>query len=190
MYARPAFCVTIFSTLVVLLRKTGEQSSPMNSIASVASQRFPHVCRTDKKVRGPVNFLLFAVSGLFLSLTALYLGGILDYRGHLRGLFLLDLIVAGVVLFMGSGYNKRAILREDSIEVTGWFRSRKLHFSEIRGRQTIASSGGLLTHAQVLVPHDHSKRKLGLPIYLHMDQFFLDWYDALPEVPLKVRVLK
>ena len=155
----------------------------MNATASVASQKFPHVCRTDKSVRGPVNFLLFAMSALFLSLTALYLTGVLHYRGHLSGLFLLDLIIVGVVLFLGSGYNRRAILREDSIEVASWFGSRKLHLSEIRGRQTLVSSGGLLNHKYILVPHDHSKRKLGLPIYLHMDQFFQNWFNALPEIP-------
>lgn len=150
---------------------------------STASKSFPHVCRTEKNVRGPVNFLLVALSGFFGSLTVLYLTGILHYRGHRSGLFWIDLIIAGIALFLGSGYNKRAILREDSIEVAGWFHSRKLLFSEIRGRQTVVSSRGLPGYAHILIPSDHMKRRLGLPIYLHMDHFFQAWFNALPEVP-------
>ncbi|HKF53571.1 MAG TPA: hypothetical protein VKB26_14745 [Candidatus Acidoferrales bacterium] len=155
----------------------------MTSSTSAVGYALPHVCRTDARTRHAVNFLLIALSGLFLLLTVLYLAGILPHRGPISGLFWIDLIIAAIVLGLGSGYNKRAILREDSIEVKGWFRSRKLTFSEIRGRQILTSSRGLLGRAYLLVPSDQNKRKLGLPIYLHMDHFFRDWYNALPEVP-------
>jgi hypothetical protein len=91
-------------------------------------------------------------------------------------------MVVGLVLLLGSGYNKRAILHEDSIEVAGWFYRRKLNFTDIRGHQTTANSR-LPGYAYMLVPSDHSKRTLVLPRYLHTDQFFRDWIKTIPKVP-------
>jgi hypothetical protein len=143
----------------------------------------PHIYRTDERTRHTVNFFLFALSGLFFSLTVLYATGVLHFRGSISGMLWVDLMMGMIVLFLGSGYNKRAILYEDSIEVAGWFYSRKLNFAEIRGRQTIANRGIYSGYAFMLVPSDNGIRKLVLPPYLHTDQFFRDWIKEIPIVP-------
>ena len=142
--------------------------------------RGARVYRTDERTRHSVNFFLFALSGLFLSLSILYATGILHFRGRISGMYWADLAIVVIVLFLGSGYNKRAILREDSIEVSGWFYSRKLNFTEIRARQTTGNKGIYSGFSHILVPTDPGKRKLGLPPYLHEDQFFRDWLKAIP----------
>jgi hypothetical protein len=154
----------------------------MASKASPAHQGFPRVYRVAERTRHAVNFLLVAIGALFLSLTVLYMAEILPHRGSLGGLLWIDLLVVGLVLLLGSGYNKRAILHEDSIEVAGCFYSRKLNFTDIRGRQTTANSR-LPGYAYMLVPSDHSKRTLVLPRYLDTDQFFRDWIKTIPKVP-------
>ena len=155
----------------------------MNPHAPAANEFIPRVYRTDERTRHAVNFFLFALSGLFFSLTVLYATGILHFRGRISGMLWADLAIVVIVLFLGSGYNKRAILREDSIEVAGWFYTRKLNFAEIRGRQTTGNKGIYSGYAHMLVPSDNGKRKLVLPPYLHEDQFFRDWLKAIPMVP-------
>ena len=150
----------------------------------IAAERvFPRIYRVDERTRHAVNFFCVALMGLFLSLTGVYTTGLLPYRGSLGDLFWVDLIVAGLVLLLGSFYNKKAILYEDSIEVAGWFYSRSLKFKEIRGRQTSANSRLPYGYAYILIPSDQSKRKLALPHYLRADQFFRDWIKAIPKVP-------
>jgi hypothetical protein len=55
----------------------------MASKASPAHQGFPRVYRVDERTRHAVNFLLVAIGALFLSLTVLYLAGVLPHRGSL-----------------------------------------------------------------------------------------------------------
>jgi hypothetical protein len=93
----------------------------MDSEPSGAGQGFPRVYRVDERTRHAVNFLLVALGGLFLSLTVLYLAGVLRHRGSLGGLLWVDLTTVGPVVWLGSGYNKRVILHRDAIEVAGWF---------------------------------------------------------------------
>lgn len=156
---------------------------PTRNSTDTSSRAAPRVYRTDGRTRHTVNFFLFAISALFLCLTILYSTHVLPFRGSLRGLLATDLSIGGIVLFLGSGYNKRAILYEDSIEVAGWFYSRKLNFAEIRGRQTSGNKGIYSGYAHILVPTDAGKRKLALPPYLHEDPFFRDWLKAIPMVP-------
>ena len=84
-------------------------------------------------------------------------------RGSLDALLGFCLVFAGIALFIGSGYNKKVILHADAIEVKGWFRSRKLSFVDIRGRQTNASSRSKYGYAYIFVPTDDRKRKLAIP---------------------------
>jgi hypothetical protein len=150
----------------------------------LAEQGSRHVYRVKEPTRHAVNFFIVAVGGLFLSLTVLYLTRVLPYRGSLGGLLGADLIFAGIALFLGSGYNKRVILHADAIEVEGWFRSRKLSFADIRGRQTNASSMGAYGYAHIFVPRDDRKRKLAVPgSILRTDQFFRDWIKTIPKIP-------
>ena len=147
------------------------------------NRRTPRVYRVDPRTRHTINFFLAALGGLFFALSILYATGVLHFRGRISGLFWADLAILAIVLFLGSGYNKRAILYEDSIEVAGWFYTRSLDFTEIRGRQTIANRGIYSGYAFMLVPADPGKRKLVLPPYVHEDQFFRDWIKAIPIVP-------
>src|ERR1700723_265388 len=128
-----------------------------------AEQRVPRPYQVDDRARHVVNFLLIALTGLFVFFTISHLAGIGSRRNSPSGLIFTDLTMAGIVLWLGSGYNKRVILHPDAIEVSGWFYSRKLKFAEIRGRQTTANSRLPYPYAYVFVPSDHSKRKLALP---------------------------
>lgn len=143
--------------------------------------RPPRVYRTEERTRYALNFYCIALGGLFLCLTLLSLAGLLPRNGPLLDLLCMDLPIAGIVLFVGSVGNRRAILHQDCVEVVGWFRSRKLNFEEIRGRHGTARTphGG---YAYVLVPVDPRKRKLILPVHLHADQFFRDWIKSVPKV--------
>lgn len=141
---------------------------------------FPRVYRRDERTRHAANFFCVALGGLFSCLTILLLAGILPRgRGSLSGLFWMDLPIAAIVLFIASGNNRRVIFHQDYLEVVGWFHRRKLHFKDIRGRHTIVTPYG---HANILVPADPTKRKLGLSSHLHTDQFFRDWIKNIPEV--------
>jgi len=91
---------------------------------------------------------------------------------------------AGIGLFLGSGYNKRVILHADAVEVTGWFRSRKLYFADIRGRLTTGGSKSPYGFAYIFVPKDDGQRKVAIPgSMLHKDQFFRDWLKTIPTIP-------
>ena len=140
------------------------------------------VYRTDERERRPVIFFIAAVGGLFLAITLAEIVGILPHRGPLSGFFLGDLMMGGIFVTLGSFWNKRAIFRQHSIEVVGWFYSRKLDFTEIRGRQTTANSRRPYGYAHVLIPTDSRKRKLILP-RVREDQFFRDWLKTIPKVP-------
>jgi hypothetical protein len=156
----------------------------MNSKGSAIEYEFPHTYRTDTRTRHIVNFLIAALAGLIPFLDVLHWTQVLPQRGSLSADFLAELVtVAALVLPLGSMYNKRVVLHEDSIEVIGWFYSRKLSFAEIRGRQTTASSRGRRGYAHILFSTDKSKRKLVLPIYLHTDELFRNWLKTIPLIP-------
>jgi hypothetical protein len=141
------------------------------------------IYRVHVRTRRIVNTLLLVLVSFFLFPTVRQIVGIGPHSGHLSDLVFFDLIFAALVAWLGSSCNKRVILHQDSIEVAGWFYSRKLSFSEIRGRQTTANSRLPYGYAYVFVPTDSSKRKLILPPNLHTDQFFRDWIKTIPKVP-------
>jgi hypothetical protein len=144
-----------------------------------AAERFPRTYRVDERTRQTVNFLIVAIGGLFLSLTLLQSISVVPHRGSLGGLYLGDFFMAGLVLLIGSLYNKRVVLHQDSIEVAGWFRSRKLYFAQIRGCHMITSSRG---SAYIFFPADRNARKLILPTSLHIDDVFRDWLKTIPQI--------
>lgn len=144
----------------------------------MTGQEFPRAYGTDPRTRHSANVFVVAVSALFASLTVF---GLLPNHPHdvsIRGLFLSDFVVGSFLVFIGSGFNKTAILYEDAIEVVSWFRSRRLKFAEIRGRRTTHKQRG---YVYVLMPLD-GKRALVLPAYLHTDQVFRDWITTIPKV--------
>ena len=151
--------------------------------ASAADQGNSRVYRVDERTRRAVNFFLVAIGGLFLSVTILYLAGVLRHRRSLGGILWTDLSMAALILLLGSGFNKRVVLHQDSIEVAGWFYSRKLSFAEIRGRQTISDSRLPYGYTNMLIPSDERKRKLLLPHPLQTDEFFRKWIESVPKLP-------
>jgi len=149
---------------------------------SASEDGFPRIYRVDARTRRVVNMLLFVFAGFLLSFTVLQGLGF-PRKGPLGDLIVVDFIVAALVAWLGSSYNKRVILHRDAIEVAGWFHSRKLPFAEIRGRQTTGNSRLAFGYAYIFVPSDKRKRKLALPPSLHTDQFFRDWIKTVPKIP-------
>ncbi len=158
-------------------------SSPhMRPEQTAAGQGFPRTYRVDARTRQVVNFFLVALAGLFLFLTVLQLARVDSRRSSLGDLIFVNGTIAAVLVWLGSGYNKRVLFYENAIEVVGWFYSRRLNFAEIRGRQTSGSSRLAFGYAYIFVPFDEGKRKLALPPYLHTDQFFRDWIKTIPKI--------
>ena len=155
----------------------------MHPDPTIGENGLTHIYRVDERTRRAVNFFLVAIGALPFSMSVLYWGQLLPHRGSLGGLLCIDLFFGGLVIFLGSAYSKRVILREDSIEVAGWFYSRELTFAEIRGRQTTASARLPYGYGYIFVPTDNNKRKLALPSLLRTDQFFRDWIKTIPKIP-------
>lgn len=147
---------------------------------TAAEQGLPRIYRVDARTRHALNFLLVALTGLLLFFTVLQLTQ-LGSRSSLGDLAVVDGVFAAMLLWLGSGNNKRDILHGDAIEVAGWFYSRKLNFAEIRGRQTSAGSR-IPGYGYIFLPSDESKRRLALPPFLHTDQVFRDWLKTIPKI--------
>ncbi|HEV2617265.1 MAG TPA: hypothetical protein VGU63_11735 [Candidatus Acidoferrales bacterium] len=156
----------------------------MKSVPPAAGQGFPRIYRVDARTRRVVNFLLAALASLiFVILPLCNLIWTKPHASSFSSLIGVDLGFALFLLWLGSGYNKRVILRQDSIEVAGWFYSRKLNFAEIRGRRGPAGYYG--AYHYILVPFDDNKRPLALPPFLHTDEFFRDWIKTVPKLARK-----
>jgi len=149
---------------------------------SATEDGFPRIYRVDVRGRRVINMVLFVFAGFLLFFTVLRVLGF-PRKGPVRDLIVVDFVVAALVAWLGSSYNKRVILHRNAIEVAGWFYSRKLPFAEIRGRQTTGNSRLAFGYAYIFVPSDNRKRKLALPPSLHTDQFFRDWIKTIPKVP-------
>ena len=154
----------------------------MKSQQPADEQGFPRTYCVDARTRHAINFLLFALAGLFLSFPVLILTRASSQSVSLRSIFLLLLCGALLLAWLGSVYNKRVILHRDAIEVTGWFYNRKLNFAEIHGRRGAGGMAGI-AYAYIFVPLDKSKRQLVLPPFLHTDQVFRDWIKTIPRIP-------
>jgi hypothetical protein len=156
--------------------------SVMKSQQPAHEQGLPQTYRVDARVRHPINFLLFALAGLFLSIPVLHLTLSSSQVIPLPSLLLLWLFGALPLAWLGSVYNKRVILHRNAIEVVGWFYSRKLEFAEIRGRRNSGGLGGS-GHVYVFVPVDRSKRQLVLPPFLQTNRAFRNWIQTIPRIP-------
>jgi hypothetical protein len=156
--------------------------SVMKSQQPAHEQGLPQTYRVDARVRHPINFLLFALAGLFLSIPVLHLTLGNFQVIPLRSLLLLWLYGALLLAWLGSVNNKRVTLHRNAIEVAGWFYSRKLAFAEIRGRRSSGGWGGG-GYVYVFVPVDRSKRQLALPPFLHTNQTFRNWIQTIPRIP-------
>jgi hypothetical protein len=98
-------------------------------------------------------------------------------------LALIDIVVVAGAVWMSSRAGRRVILEENSIEVAGWFGTRKLGRGEIRGRRMgklpkrVGSSS-----FYIIVPADASQPELKLPPLLHVDKYFFDWLETIPQI--------
>jgi hypothetical protein len=153
----------------------------MRSQQPTNGQLFPRTYRVDARTRHAINFLLVALTGLFLSLPLMELAHIGSRPASLRSITFILICGALLVAWLASGYNKQVILKRDAIEVVGWFYHRRLSFAEIRGRRGASGFQGS-GYAYVLVPVDNSKRKLVLPPFLQTDQVFRDWIKTIPKI--------
>ena len=88
-------------------------------------------------------------------------------------LALIDIVVVAGAVWMSSRAGRRVILEENSIEVAGWFGTRKLGRGEIRGRRMgklpkrVGSSS-----FYIIVPADASQPELKLPPPFTRGQIF------------------
>ena len=145
-------------------------------------QGFPRTYRVDVRTRHMVNGFLLLFVGFFVLLTAWQLMRTGSRPGSPRNLILGDVGVAILSAWLASSYNKRVILHQEAIEVAGWFCSRRLKFSEIRGWQTTGSSAWPSGYAYIFVPVDRGKRQLALPTFLHTDRSFREWLETIPKI--------
>jgi len=104
--------------MLSLLNKMGQANTSRAKTGLPAPEHvFPRTYRRDARARRVVNGFLLVIAGLFLFLTLVQVA----HGGSLRDLIVVDLVVAAWVAWIGSGYNKRVILHQDTIEVVGWF---------------------------------------------------------------------
>jgi hypothetical protein len=85
-------------------------------------------------------------------------------------------------IFLSSPTHRRVVLREDEIEVLGWFSARKLNRSEILGRRIEGTRSVYGVAHHVIVPVDKAVRVLRLPFNLDVDKDFRAWMDGIPEL--------
>jgi len=161
----------------------GQTNTSQSAELRATEQGFPRIYRMDARGLRVVNGFLLVFTSFFLFFTVRDLARFGFHSRIVENLIVVDSVVALWVALIGSTYNKRAILHQDTIEVGGWFYDRKLTFAEIHGRQTTGSSRIAFPYAYVLMPSDKNKRKLVLPGDLHTDQFFRDWIKAIPKIP-------
>lgn len=148
------------------------RAAKMHEDQIATAKGFPRAYQVNGSTRHSINFLLCALTGLFLFFAVM---GLIQDRSRLSSVasfLIMDIVLGALVLVVGSANNKRVILRADALEVAGWFRSRKLYFTEIRGRQTTANPRSVYGYAHIFVPTDDRKRKLFVSSRLQTDQCF------------------
>lgn len=144
---------------------------------------FPRTYRLDERNRHGGNFLCIALTSLLIFFDVVAARSSSYDADSLPPLLFMNVGMAALILFIGSGVNKRVLLYADAIEVRGWFRSHKLYFRDIRGWRTNAGSSSVYEYAYIFVPADEDKPKLAVPGGIPKDQFFRDWIKTIPKVP-------
>src|SRR5580658_9383970 len=85
-------------------------------------------------------------------------------------------------LLLSSPTHRRVVLREDAIEVLGWFSTRKLNRNEILGRRIEGTQSVYGVAHFVIVPVDKTAGVLRLPSNLNVDKDFRAWMDGIPKI--------
>jgi hypothetical protein len=146
-------------------------------------KKFPGTYRIVKSARHFFNGFAILLLVLFGVSAVLHLTGLMAHPlGH-RDLALMDAIVALFAIWTGERVNRRVILHDDAIEVSGWWSKRRLGRGEIRafrmGKLPVLAGGGSY---YVVVPRDAAKDELKLPPLLHTDSVFLAGISAIPRL--------
>ncbi len=144
---------------------------------------YPRTYQMDRSARRFLHgFALFLVV-FFLGLTPIHLLRLIRNPIPPLSLALIDILVVAGAVWMSSRASQRVILNENSIEVAGWFGSRKLSRGAIRGRRMgklPKRVGGSFFY--IILPADAGQAELKLPPLLHVDKYFLDWLEAIPQI--------
>jgi hypothetical protein len=144
---------------------------------------YPLVYSVDARFRRASNAIALSPLALVISLGCLSLAG-LTYKPVASSTLVVMFFFTGLwAVGLASPAHRRVVLYEDSIEVIGWFSSRKLRRSEILGRRMGGTQSVYGPPHYVVVPADKTVRVLSLPPSLEMDKDFRSWMDRIPEVP-------
>jgi len=138
----------------------------------------------DARTQRALDAVAMAPLGLVIGISILDLVGLV-YK-PLAPSALVSMVLFAVICAL-SGYqhtHRRVILYEDSIEVAGWFSSRKLKRSEIRGyrHKGLPARQAYGSNFYIIFPADKSARVLRLPPFLHTDKDFFSWLEGIPKI--------
>lgn len=146
-------------------------------------QGYPHTYQTDKSTRRFMHGVGIFLVIFFLGLTPIHLLHLVRNPIPPLSLALVDVTVLAGAVWMSSQADRRVIVHENSIEVAGWFGTRKLSRGEVRGRRVGKLSrryGGGSYY--IIVPADANTPELKLPPFLHVDRYFFEWLAPIPEI--------
>jgi hypothetical protein len=143
---------------------------------------YPFVYSVDARFRRVANAIALSPLALIISVSFLSLGG-LTYKPITPPALVVMSFFAGLwALVLASPAHRRVVLREDTIEILGWFSTRKLKRSEILGRRMEGMDSPYGGSHYVIVPVDKTLRVLRLPSRLNVDKDFQSWIDRIPKV--------
>jgi hypothetical protein len=157
-------------------------SATLRNHDSVQSH-LPHTYQIDLRTQRFFRGHGLAIFVLFLLGTPLHLFGYFHHSMSVLSIVAIDTLAGVYALWMWAWSSRRVILYEDAIAVVGWRSMRKFALPEIRGRRMgklPAQAGGGSYY--IIVPLDQNARDLGLPPFLHVDEFFYSWMKAIPKI--------
>jgi hypothetical protein len=152
----------------------------------LSQSSFPRQYRLDASMLYFFNgFPIFLVA-LFGVMTVLHLRGFMARPLAPFDLALMDSLVALFAIWGISWVNRRIILFEDAIQVSGWWSNRRLSREEIQGYRIgnlPIQYGG--SSYYIIVPVDSKKSDLRLPPFLQTDSTFHSWIKSIPHLTTK-----
>jgi hypothetical protein len=132
-------------------------------------------------IRRDIQAIGIAPLALVIALSLLDLTGLVVKNSvSPLGLLTAGFFAAIYALLVSSTTQRRVILYEDGIEVSGWFSARKLKRSEILGRRMSPPSPWGSNY--IIIPTDTAARVLRLPLHLHVDADFFSWMKNIPVI--------
>ena len=147
---------------------------------------FPRQYRLDSSMQYFFNGFPMLLVVFFGAMTVLHLSGFMARPLAPIDLVLMDSLVVVFAIWGISWANRRIILFEDAIEISGWWSKRRLSRGEIRGCQMgklPIQYGG--SSYYIIVPVDSNKSNLRLPPFLVTDSIFHSWIESIPHLATK-----